>query len=932
MQKLIKDMQGILPAEQVHDHPALVATYAVDASYFDPKALLVVDVTTLDEVCAVLRVCTAHKIGVTFRGAGTSVSGQACGEGVLVRLKGALWRRIEVLDEGKMFWSGSAVIGIEVNAALAPYQRKMGADPASIASATMGGIIVDNSAGMCCMVDQNCYHAVKGMRMILADGTYLDTTDKESVAAFRSSHAALLEELCDLRRNVLADPAVVERIKRKYSIKNTIGYTVNSFVDYEDPVDILMHLMVGSEGTLGFFHEVLMETIPTPPIRAVGLMFFPSLTVATDAVVAMKGACSIDAAEILNYHSLIAMQNIKNIPDVMKNLQEGACAMLIETKAWNSDELDENVDSILKVLSCYPSLSDQSFTADEVECEKLWDIRRALYPAIATYREADEYVLTEDINIPVSRLAEGCEAFQELFDKHGYPAGIMGHAFHGNLHFSVAVKIADAKEVQRLKDFMDDLVELITGRFDGSLKAEHGTGRAMAPFVRREWGDFLFEVMCSVKKVLDPESILNPGVVISDDSNAHINGLKSPVATHPDVDLCVECGFCEQVCPSRNIGLTPRQRISLARAIVKFRMDGQDDEADEWDKIFRKYGEQLCATDGLCKQRCPLGVDVAGFIRDIRGKNVSDKTLKLADYVTGHMGSVLKNVSTALNVMSVAQRIVGDAAMGSLSSSARKLSNDRLPLWNKAMPAGAVKALPELKTGTGAQRVVYFSSCAVRTMGRSRGDKSEPLMDVTVRLLERAGYEVVFPKNMESLCCGKAMETKGLAAQADELALKLGNALLEASGNGKDIILCDTSPCLARMKKTLDKRLTMMDPIEFTMKYVADRLDFKKLPRTVALHPTCSTRTMGLEGQFRELAAKCVENVVIPKGVNCCGFSGDKGFHNPELNASALENLKGQIEHCDEGYSVSRTCEIGLTLHGGKNYRNILYLVEEATR
>lgn len=930
MKKLINDMRQVLPAERIHDHPALVSTYAVDASYFEPRARLVVDLRSPQEVPAVLEVCSRHGLGVTFRGSGTAVSGQACGDGVLVRLQGPAWRRLEVLDQGRMIWAGSGVIGVEVNMALAPYRRRMGADPASITSATMGGIIADNSAGMCCMVEENCYHAVRGMRMYLADGTFLDTTDSESTASFRRTHAALLDELTALRREVLSDSAVVERIRRKYSIKNTIGYTVNSFVDHEDPMDILMHLMVGSEGTLGFIHEVLMETVPTPPMRAVGLMFFPSLAVATDIVIAMKDSCSIDAAEVLDFNSLTAMQNLKGIPDVMKNLQEGACAMLIQTKGWDAADLQGNVAAILDVLGRFPALSELSFTSDEAECEKLWNVRRALFPAIANFREADEYVLTEDINIPVDRLAEGCEAFQELFDRYGYAAGIMGHAFHGNLHFSIPVKIADAREVEKLDRFMVDLVELITGRFDGSLKAEHGTGRAMAPFVRREWGDFLYDVMCRVKKIFDPGNILNPGVLISEDGQAHIEGLKSPVATHPDVDLCVECGFCEQVCPSRGIGLTPRQRISLFRAVTRLRSEGKTATAAEWEQIFQQYGEQLCATDGLCRTRCPLGVDVANFIRHVRGGNASGRTLRIADYVTGHMSGVLRGASLALNGMSLAQRIIGDENMGRLAGAARSLSGERLPLWNRAMPRGG-SAVPAVSSSA-AERVVYFPSCAVRTMGPGRGDDSEPLMEVTVKLLQRAGYEVVFPEGMESLCCGKAMETKGLSAQADELSGALNRALLEASHHGEYPVLCDTSPCLERMKRTLDRRLTLMDPIEFSMKRLADRLDFRKLPRTVALHPTCSTRTMGLEGLFSALASRCAENVVVPGGINCCGFSGDKGFHKPELNAAALESLKEQIAHCDEGYSVSRTCEIGLTLHGGRTYRNILYLVEEATR
>ncbi len=929
--KLIDDIAGILPKDRIHDHPALVSSYAVDASFFEPRAKLVVDVQTLEELSGVLAACTRHELGVTFRGSGTAVSGQACGEGVIVRFFGPEWTCIDVLDSGASFWAGSGVIGAAVNTALAPHKRKMAADPASITSATMGGIVADNSAGMCCMVEQNCYHMVRGMRLMLADGTYLDTSDKRSVSAFRQSHAVLLDELVRLREKIRAETAVVERIRRKYTLKNTIGYTVNSFVDHDDPVDILIHLMVGSEGTLAFIHETLMETIPTPPVRATGLMFFPALKDATDAVMAMKGACRIEAAEIFDWVSVKAMQKLTGIPEAMKNLPENSCAMLIETKAWNGEELKENMDSILEILNRFPRLSEHVFSTDERQCVQYWDVRRGLFPAIANYREADEYVLTEDINVEVKDLAEVCDALQEMFTRHGFDAGIMGHAFHGNLHFSLPVKIADPESVQRLDHFMLDLVDLITKRFDGSLKAEHGTGRAMAPFVRNEWGDFLFEIMCEIKRLFDPKGILNPGVLINESNSGHLDGLKNPMATHPKVDMCVECGFCQLVCPSKDIGLNPRQRISLARAIAKLRAQGKTAEADEWQAVFDRYGEQLCATDGLCSLSCPLGADVATMIRDIRHEKSSSGKKRAADFVTRHYGGVLKAASFMLDGVSIAHRAIGDAAMDRMSRAARSVSGNRIPLWNPAMPKGGAQS-PQPVAPAGKERIVYFPSCAVRSMGPAKGDPSDPLMDVTVRLLERAGYGVVFPAEMGKLCCGKAMETKGLYAQADALARELNQALLEASDNGKHLVLCDTSPCLARMKKTLSSRLTLMDPIEFVMTQAVDRLTLHKLPRTVALHPTCSTRSMGLAGQMAELASKCAERVVVPTGINCCGFSGDKGFHRPELNASALADLRDQIADCDEGYSVSRTCEIGLTLHGGKNYRNILYLVEEASR
>ena len=921
----------VFPPERLHLDPVRVRVFSLDASIYQPRARAVVDVESEGELLLLLEALRGHGGGVTFRGAGTSLNGQATGQDIVARIRGAHWRSRAVQDRGLAIRLGCGLTGGEADALLAPLGRRIGPDPASASAATIGGMVANNAAGMCCTVDQNAFATLRHMRLVLADGTILDTEDPDSVSAFRASHAHVLDGLAGLRRRVMADPALAARIRRKYSIKNTTGYAVNALTEFQDPLDILTHLMIGSEGTLGFVSCVTLATVPVHPLRATALTIFPDLDAAARAVMALREGCPVQAAELLDRTSIRAVENLPAAPPLLRALGGEACAVLMETRADDPDALARNTQAILKALDGIDQVVPPRFTTDEAECERLWSVRRGLFSAVTSFRRADEFVITEDINIPVERLAEGCAAFQRLFARHGYEAGIMGHAFHGNFHFTLPTRISDPRELDRLHGFLDDLAVLVTRDFDGSLKAEHGTGRAIAPYVRLEWGDTVHAVMREIKALLDPHGILNPGVMFNEDPHEHLRGLKLPLTSHPGIDMCVDCGFCEPVCPSRHIAFTPRQRIAAWREIARLERAGRGEEAGQWRAVFAELGESTCATDGLCTTRCPLAIDVASFIRDLRRDNATPATRTAATAVAANFSAAARLVRGVLGAADLGHLALGPDRMEAAGRILARLSGDRLPLWDKSLPRPAA-SLPGGKGAvSGRDVVVYLPSCAVRTMGDTRHDRLEPLPEVTVRLLERAGFTVRIPEGIDDLCCGKAFETKGLHHQAGTKLRQMENALRAASDNGRHPILCDTSPCLARMKKEMSG-LALYEPIEFAHLFLLRRLRLEPVGRRVALHPTCSTRLMNLAGPFEDLARLLAREVVLPRDVLCCGFSGDKGFHRPELNASALAGLAAQVCGCDEGYSTSRTCEIGLTRHGGIPYRSILYLLEECSR
>lgn len=934
-QVFLNKVREFLPWSQTHTGEAPARILSVDAGPFEPKASAVIDITSLDELKKLLSCAASCGVSLTFRGSGTSLSGQSVAEDVAVRFRGPAWHGIDVLENGRLVRARCGVTGGEINAALAPYGRFISSDPSSIASATIGGMTANNAAGLGCTVANNIWHSLRGMAFVLADGTFADTSDPASLAAFRISHASLLEELRALRGQLLASAENAQKVRRKFRIRNTCGYALNAFADFEDPVDILTHLLVGSEGTLGFLYSVTLETVPLLPARGTAMMLYSSMQDAMNAVLAVRSCRGLYAGEFLDDISLRGLAELPGFPQEFRPLGESSddCALLVETRAQDEAALAENIRELQVLLEGFHPRATLGFVTGHEECERLWDIRRALFPAMAGTRQPSEYAYVEDYCVPPERLPEAGHGLVEILQDLGFQrCGVNGHALHGNLHCTVPLRLSEPAEVERLGLFIERAAALILS-LDGSLKAEHGTGRAVASFVRREWGDELYALMRQVKRLLDPAGILNRGCLLNDSPRCHLEGLKFVGAVGQGIDLCVDCGFCESVCPSAKTALSPRQRIYALRAVAALERAGETARAEEWKRFFRTAGLDLCATDGLCSTRCPLGIDVAGFMRHLRHEALGGGEKKAASFAARHIAPVSRALSFGLNAASGAHRLMGHALAEKSGRVTKKLTGLTLPDLVEAGLCGAepVPASPRLSGLR--EKVVYFPSCAVRSMGYAgdSGRRAEPLMDVALRLLEKAGFEPVIPRDVEKLCCGKAFETKGMKEQADECAAALDAALLEASEGGRWRVMCDTSPCLARMRKTLDGRLALYEPVEFTFRFLTERLRFRQKYGRIAVHATCSTRALGLTDELLAVAGRCSRDVVLPEGIYCCGFAGDRGFSHPELNAAALAGLRPLVKDCEAAFSTSRTCEVGLSLHGGLPYRSILYLIDECS-
>ena len=926
--------------------------WGTDAGFYRLLPETVVHPDSETDIIRLIQQANNEHRHITWRAAGTSLSGQAISDDILA-VVGKKWEKYTILDNGKRIVLQPGIIGQRVNELLAPFGRKFGPDPASIKSAMVGGIISNNASGMSCGIHANSDKMLVSVRIILSDGTILDTGDSQSRKAFLQSHPEFITQIESLRDQTRANQALTDRIRSKYSIKNVTGLNILPFIEHNDPFDIIAHLIVGSEGTLAFLAEATMTTLPILPHSASALIYFTDTRNACDAVIRLKQN-PVSAVELFDYKALCSVKD--SVKD-FEQLPATTMALLIKVEAETESELNSQIDTVNQTIAEFHTLRPHAFTSDPATVTQYWAIRSGIFPSVGSMRPVGTTCLIEDVAFPIHHLVEATEELQQLLEHHHYnDAVIYGHALEGNYHFIINQRFDSQAEINRYETLMDDVARLVVDHYDGSLKAEHGTGRNMAPYVEREWGTEAFHLMKEVKHLFDPNNIFNPGIIFNNDPKCHISNLKPLPQCHPLIDRCIECGFCEINCVTCGLSLSSRQRIVVQREIARLQQTHEDDaRLNQLIKEFKYLGNTTCAGDGLCSTSCPIKINTGELIHVIREREIEQSRMaqSIGKFTANHLSAIESTLSVGLRLVSAAHWVLGDKLMSSIARGLHYGTGQLIPLWTPAMPRATrrpkTSSKPTHPTSTTSEaslnnsklstlnsklsRVVYFPSCINQTMGTAKHDPDQtPLMQKTVQLLEKAGFEVIFPENMNNLCCGTIWESKGMPELADQKSAELERALLKASDNGTYPVLCDQSPCLYRMRHTI-KGVDMYEPVEFILKFVADRLNFTPINDAITVHTTCSTTKMGLKTDLIRLAEMCSTSVVVPQEVGCCGFAGDKGFTHPEVNAWALRKLRPQIEKhgITAGYSNSRTCEIGLTTNSGVPFQNIIYLVDKVT-
>lgn len=935
----------LLGAEKVLWKVSDLVRYASDASPYRFVPQVVVIAEDIDDVSAVLSYAHGRQREVVFRAAGTSLNGQAQGEDILVDVR-RHWAGIEVLEGGRRARIRPGTTVLRANAALARHGRVLGPDPASALACTLGGVVANNASGMTAGTTRNSYRTLSSLTLVLPGGTVVDTADPLADEELARAEPALCHGLMEIKKEIEADPELVARIRAKYEIKNTTGYRLDAYLDGTTPVEILRGLMVGSEGTLGFISEVVFDTLPLDRELCSALLFFPSLPAAAAAVPLFNEAGAL-AVELMDGNTLRASVSVAGVPADWADLPKDTTALLVEFRAPDEagrEAYERRAAQLLTGLGLVAPVTSvtNTFTRDAHTINGYWTARRAFVTAVGGARASGTTLITEDFAVPPSRLAEACEALLELQARHGFDAAVAGHAAHGNLHFLLAFDAANPADVERYAAFMDAFCRLTVERFDGSLKAEHSTGRNMAPFLELEWGPKATELMWRTKHVIDPDGVLAPRILLDRDPQAHLRGLKTIPRVEAVADPCIECGFCEPTCPSKDLTTTPRQRIVLRREMMR-----QQPGSRVLDGLLDAYGYDAvdtCAGDSTCKLACPVGIDTGAMMKDFRHRRHSAREERAAALAAERFGAVEAAARLAVAGADRLPDRLGDGLLGAVTGAARKaVRPDLVPRWLPQIPGAAARRLPTTRR-PGAS-AVYYPSCVNRIFGNPGSRPGPSLPEAMVAVSERAGKPVWIPRDVTGTCCATIWHSKGYEAGNRVMANRIVESAWGWTGGGRLPLVVDASSCtlgiahevipyLTEQNRALHAELRIVDSVVWASEELLPHLEIRRTVGSAVLHPTCSMRHLGDEAQLRAVAEACADEVVVPDDVGCCAFAGDRGMLHPELTASATAREAAEVtaRPFDAHLSANRMCEVGMDRATGRSYASVLLELEHATR
>jgi D-lactate dehydrogenase len=938
---LTSDLVQLVGKDQVLHRVSDLVRYASDASPYRYLPQVVVRPRTVEDVRAILAYCTRTGRHATFRAGGTSLNGQAQSDDILIDVR-RHWAGMAAEDGGTRLRARPGTILGHANAILKPLGRRLGPDPASADVATIGGVIACNAGGMRCTLERNSYHTVSSLTLVLASGTVIDTAAPDAEEAFAKAEPELATGLLQLRAELLADEQLAQRIRHKYAIRNTNGYALSALLDADTPLGIFRRLIVGSEGTLAFMAEAVINTIPAPAVTTVAWIILPSISEAT-ALVPGLVSLGAEAVELMLAPALAAAaQAFPGTPAYWHSLDPSAAGLLVEFGADNAAGLDAAVAEATAQLAGANLVHPVEFTRDEDQIELYWRVREGLLGIVGQRRPEGTALVIEDVCFPPDRIADGAQDLQDLLAKHGFMPNAAGHAAYGNLHFTLTPSLDDPADRERYAAFMSDLVALVIDKYDGSLKAEHGTGINMAPFVGREWGDAATDMMWRIKKLADPRGVLAPNVILTNDDGINLKGFKSAPPIEDSATHCIECGFCEAVCPSRNVTATPRQRIVLRREMAR-----QPEGSPLLARLQEEYeyeGIETCAVDGSCAIPCPVQINTGALVKSFRRAESTPRREKVALLVARRWATTEKLARTAVGAADVIQRTLGVRVLTGLTAAARLVvSDDLVPSVPGPMPRAQLRTLPAT-TREGAA-AVYFPACVNRIFGRDPGQSRHPsLPQVLVEVSARAGKPLWIPGDVGGKCCSTPWSSKGYLQGHKWMAATTCDALWEWSGHGTMPVVIDAVSCtnglLDDVMNYLDashrarlEQITLLDSIAWCDGLLPALTVSERVER-VAVHPTCSSTHLGLTKTLERLAGRLAGDVLVPAGTTCCGTAGDRGLLHPELVISATRDEKTGLDGTPaQAYlSANRTCEMGLRQATGRPYESFVFLLEELTR
>jgi D-lactate dehydrogenase len=886
---------------------SLIERYAkaCDASLYHylPEAVLYAN--DIKDIKQIIEYASQNKKNITFRAAGTSLSGQTVSNGIIVDISRS-WKNFKVIENGKYIKSEVGVTGSKLNFELMKFGKRFGPDPASINSAMIGGILANNSSGMSSGIERNPYNALHSIRFVLSSGNEFDTDLEDDYDRFINQEKEIAEFLINTRNEILLKPHLISKIQSKYSLKNTIGYGLNSFIDFSHPLDILSHLLIGSEGTLGFICDATFKTEDLLPEKFTGLLLFSDVFSTCKAIDILKNN-GADALEIMDGRCLFSVNDLKDIPEFIKSSKLSDYGLLFQFSQTSKEASNSKQIEVSRICKDLTNLIDFQVTDNIIEQKVLWSIRKGLLASLGASRPRGTSFILEDVAVRLNDLPNAILDLKMLLDFYKFDTGIYGHGIDGNLHFMLAEDFSKSENIEKFDNLLRSLSDLIVDKYDGSLKAEHGTGRNMAPFVAKEWGSEIYDIMKQTKSKIDVNNIFNSNVVISDDAKINLKNIKSLPLVSEKVDKCIECGFCENSCPSRNITLTPRQRIQIAREFK--RLDINSNEYKVLKNEYQYYGIDTCAKDGVCSINCPVKINTADLIKEIMFDNKSKFANVLADKVSDNLVVLESIMKTGISIGS-------SKYVNSMTKNVNKITKVKLPIINHQF-----KPVKSIFSQAIIPDILYIPACTSRLMG---GGEERDLVNQHIYVAERIGINIKIPNEIYGKCCGLSFSSKGFKNQSEKIEKDFIEFIKSETNNFEIPVLIDSSSCYYHLLQN-NKGINLLDTLGFIELHLEKiKLEFKNIP-IFNFFPNCSIKVKNDIDKISRIIHYLSPESKILDSPYCCGSAGDKGIVFPEIVSSSFKNVDF-TDFENNCYSSNISCELSINTYLGTKLKSLIYI------
>ena len=886
------------------------ALYSTDASVYRIEPLAVVLPRTREDLVRVVQICGQYRCPLTMRGGGTSQSGQAIGEGVVVDTSKYLNRLIEVNVEQRWARVEPGIVLDVLNAELRPHGLRFAPDVSTASRATVGGMMANNSSGARSVLYGKTIDHVLEQEVVLSDGSVVQFGPRP--ADYQPPHGTL-EAACYAQVRTLAT-AHRDEIARRYPkvLRRVGGYNLDEFVDPR--ATNLAKLMVGSEGTLGVVLSATINLVPLPRAKAVLAIQFADLLQALQATPQIL-THQPSAVEVMDKSILDHTRQSAALDALRRSFIEGDPGALLCVEFYDdrADQLPARLQALEVDLRTRGFGYRYVHALDAASQARIWSLREAgLGLSMAMKADAKSLSFVEDTAVPPERLRDYIERFLAIVARHGTTAGVYAHASVGCLHVRPVVNLKTAEGVQRFEAIANDIADLVL-EFGGALSGEHGDGLVRSPFMRKMFGPVLYEAFRTIKRTFDPHGILNPGKIVDaapmTSSLRYGAGYVTPnPPTYFDysdygglggaVDMCSGVGACRKtaegtMCPSY-MATRDEQHSTRGRAnVLRLAMTGRLGEAGFGDSVGDSgFGEgglgergvyetlDLCLECRACKAECPVGVDVARFKSEFLADYWHRHGVSLEARALGHAHTVAAWGSRAALV---ANWLAGTRAVKAINE--RVLGIDR----RRTLPAFASRTLTELAPPTpfGRPEALLFTDTFTNFYNPEIGVAA-------LGVLAAARVDTALARNH---CCGRPQISKGLLHEARDLAAKNADALYDDAVAGRPLVFCEPS-CLSAVREDAPALLrgearrkaeTVAEASVLFETFMLPRvgsLSLRPAPATILLHAHCHQRSMGLAPSAAALLAALPGATVTDVDAGCCGMAGSFGYTKDHYDVS----------------------------------------------